>query len=228
MMIKKYLWATLFLVLISTQANSADIKADATGFNSADTDFWGVKFDSGSGFIKSVKFDLSPLFGLSPTTDGLLFDFDGESSPGNPFPVGNLIEPLIGQKSGLSDSDISHSLSGESQMSASNYTMLEYFFAPNSFVEGDSFKFSAEVDAFFEPVSAGFLGSPLGLNGLLFSVTMQDDSVFSGNFVSAGISNSGVTVNTPSAIPLPATVWLFGSGLLAITARRKKIQVVQL
>ncbi len=227
-MIKKYLWATLFLVLISTQANSASIKADATGFNSADTDFWGVKFDSGSGFIKSVKFDLSPLFGLSQTTDGVLFDFDGESSPGNLFPVGNLTEPLIGLKAGLSDSDISHSLSGESQIFSSNYSMLEFFFSQNSFVEGDSFKFTAQVDATINPFSAGFLGSPLGLNGLLFSVTMQDDSVFSGNFVSDGTLKSGVIINTPSAIPVPATVWLFGSGLLAITARRKKIQVVQL
>lgn len=222
MTIKKYLWASLFLVLISMQANSAVIKADANGPNSAATDFWGVTFESGSGFIKSVKFDLSPLFGLSQTTDGVLFDFDGESSPGNSFPVGNLTEPLIGLKSGLSDSDISHSLSGESQMFSLNYAMIEFFFSQNSFGEGDSFSFTSEVDATINPFPAGFLGSPLGLNGLLFSITMQDDSVFSGNFISDGFIKSGVTINTPTVIPVPTALWLFGSGLLALTVTMRK------
>ena len=98
-MIKKYLWAILLVVSVSMPTHSAFITADATGFNSDAVDFWGVSFDSGSGFIQSVKFDLSPLTAL-----GISFDFDGATAP-------QLTTPVIGSTSGLTAQDITSDVS---------------------------------------------------------------------------------------------------------------------
>jgi hypothetical protein len=214
MMIKKYLWASFLVLSISIPAHSAVITADATGFSSDAADFWGVSFDSGSGFVKSVKFDLSPLTAL-----GISFDFDGATAP-------QLTTPVIGSTSGLAAQDIT------SDVSANNLhpTSLLFTFASGTFGANDSFRFRADTDG------TTLLSSVLGElhAGLLFTVLMEDGSTATDSFIILeqlsikGSSKSGVSVTTPSSVPVPTTLWLFGSGLLAITARRKKIQVVQL
>ncbi len=211
MMIKKYLWAILSIVSISMPVYSAVITADATGFDSDTVDFWGVSFDSGNGFIKSIEFDLSPLTGL-----GISFDFDGVTSPG---PL-NLIEPLIGDTVGFTSpqDDI------KSVFDTPNPTILTFNFGVGAFGLNDSFKFTADTDG--TQLLSGALGEHHA--GLLFTVLMEDGSTVTDSFSILeqlsvdGSSKSGVSITTPSVVPVPATVWLFGSGLLAIAVRRKK------
>ncbi len=204
MMMKKYRWTSLLLVLVSIQAQSAVISADATGCDSADVDFWGVSFDSGSGFIESIEFDLSPLSALD-----ISFDFNGATIP-------QLTSSLIGSTSGLSAQDINTDFNGISP------TSLSFTFDSNTFGSGDSFRFTADTD------STVLLSNPFGElhNGLLFTVLFEDGTLISDNFIVLeqfvidGSSKSGVTLTTP--IPVPPALWLFGSGLVAITLRRNK------
>lgn len=201
---KKYRWTSLLLVLVSIQAQSAVISADATGFDSADVDFWGVSFDSGSGFIESIEFDLSPLSALD-----ISFDFNGATIP-------QLTSPRIGSTSGLSAQDINADFNGISP------TSLSFTFDSNTFGSGDTFRFTADTD------STVLLSNPLGElhNGLLFTILFEDGTLISDNFIVLeqfvidGSSKSGVTLTTP--IPVPPALWLFGSGLVAITLRRNK------
>ncbi len=202
---KKYRWASLLLVLVSIQAQSAIISADATGFDSADIDFWGVSFDSGSGFIESIEFDLSPLSAFD-----IRFDFNGATIP-------QLTSPVIGSTSGLSVQDINADFNG------SDPTVLSFTFDSNTFGTGDSFRFTADTD------STVLLSNPFGEfhNGLLFTVLFEDGTLISDNFIIIeqlvidGSSKSGITL---TAVPVPPALWLFGSGLLAITLRRNRTQ----
>jgi hypothetical protein len=90
------------------------------------------------------------------------------------------------------------------------------------------FHFTADTDHFNTQVTASEHGGPFGLTGLLFSVVMEDASAFSDNFEIinpnfGALNKSGITINTPSAVPVPAAIWLFGSGLLAMAGRRNKL-----
>jgi hypothetical protein len=208
MMMKKYLWTNLFIVLVSMQAQSAVITADATDLDSGTIDFWGVSFDNGTGFIQSVEFDLSPLSAL-----GISFDFDSTTVP-------QLTSPVIGNTSGLTAQDITADFNG------TNPTSLSFSFATGTFGTGDSFRFTADTDG------TTLLSSPLGElhNGLFFTVLMEDGTTVSDNFIVTeqlivdGTSKSGITVTTASAVPVPAAIWLFGAGFLAITMRGKNYQ----
>ncbi|MEE9423348.1 MAG: hypothetical protein V3V18_00035 [Methylococcales bacterium] len=212
---KKYLWAILWLILASMQIQSAEISVDATGIDSANIDFWGVSFDSGNGFIESVEFDLSPLSAL-----GIGFDFDQASLP-------QLTSPVIGSLSGLSAQEINADFNGLDP------TVFSFTFEPNTFSAGDAFRFTADTDYFSSPIPGHIHGlSTQNLDGLLFTVTMEDGSTVSDNFIISNLSfdntsQSGITVTTASAVPLPAAVWLFGTGMLVVRIDRKKTPAVQ-
>ena len=52
----------------------------------------------------------------------------------------------------------------------------------------------------------------------------MQDGPFGNNYANFDAQELTITSYTPSAIPVPAAVWLFGSGLLGLVgvARRKK------
>lgn len=185
-------------VFFTSSTNAAIITGDATGTdNFSTTDFWGISYGGGSGFINSVTLDLSPF------TNGL-FDFNGSTSFHNSF------APVIGALNGLQNSDITASFIGTLP------TELTFDFALNSFQAGDSFRFSADTD------NTGLSGNNLA--GLLFSVTMEDGSLGNGVFSLTNIANqSASTVDiSPSTVPVPAAIWLLGSGLIGFIGMRRK------
>ncbi len=221
MMMKKCLWATLLFLTISVTADSAVIIADATGSDSGNTNFWGVSFGNGSGFIKSVEFDLSPL------RVGMTFDFDSSTLP-------LLGAPEIDVLVGLQTSDIN------TNISEINPTSLIFEFSPESFSFGDSFRFTADTDYFSSPIYGHNIGGVFSATsppqsfspGLLFTVIMEGGATGSANFNHINFSfdntsKSGITVTTASAIPVPATLWLFVSGLLTMVGHRKKTLSIQ-
>lgn len=185
------------------QLQAAVISADATGFDSGHHDFWGVSFDSGSGFIQSVSFDVSNITGMQ-------FDF-------NPLTAPFLGAPVLGSKNGLTDQDISIDFNG------TNPTLLTFHFEQDSFSSGESFRFQADTDNFLIPsqISAEIH------RDLLFTVLMQDGTSASADFivlstiVNKGISQAGVTVETVTAIPIPAAIWLFGCAVLPLLIRKR-------
>ena|GEM_PF-3014953 len=200
---KRYFFTSLLLVA-SLHAHAAVISADATGFISDEIDFWGISFDSGSGFIQSATFNLTPLRLL-----GITFDFNPATAP-------SLAAPVIGATTGLSAREITADFSGTTT------SVLTLSFSPGSFEANERFRFRADTDG------TRLLSNPSGElhTGLLFTVIMEDGTTTSGNFnvisrISSGVSQSGVTVSTASPVALPAGIWLFGSGLLAMLARRK-------
>jgi hypothetical protein len=97
---KKTLHCVFFLLAITLvplqSVHALAIIADATGYNVGYvTDFWGVEFISGEGYITSVTFDV--------TSTGGYFDFDGSDFL-DPLIPG--VEPIIGATNGLSIGDI--------------------------------------------------------------------------------------------------------------------------
>lgn len=195
----------LFFCVCTFQLHAAVISADATGFSSDARDFWGVSFDEGSGFIQSVSFDLSNIAGMH-------FDFD----PSSASFLGN---PVIGSKTGLSDQDITFDYIGTSP------TQLTFHFEQDSFSSGDTFRFQAETD---NPLILSQISAEIHQD-TLFTVLMQDGTSASGHFAVLskqsinGISQAGVTVETVTAIPIPAAIWLFGYAILPLMIRYRKV-----
>jgi hypothetical protein len=137
---RRFLSAVFALLFISTinvdEAQSAIIQADATGANNyTTTDFWGVGFASGSGFIQSVTFDLS-------ADADAYFDFDGAAT------YGDVTYPVIGALTGLVEGDIGFALSGSIGGDPLRAQFLTFNFAPDSFGVGDIFRFSADTENF--------------------------------------------------------------------------------
>lgn len=190
----------LGMFLSVSAANASLITADATGADSfSTTDYWGVSFDSGNGYISSITFDLTP-FG------GDVFDFDGSVS------YNNATEPVLGAMSGLTDADITASFVGN------HPDVLTFNFDPFSFGVGDYFRFSADVDQILTGDQAA---------GLLFSVTMDDGTTANGALAVTSVTNQAAVtldVQNRDPIPEPATMLLFGTGLmgLAASSRRRK------
>jgi hypothetical protein len=212
MMMKKYLLAS-YLIFFSMQAQSALIRGVANGNDSGNLDFWGVKFKSGNAneFIESVEFDISQL-------SGLFFDFDETTSPGGS--IGDLSSPLITFDSNkIQGLDINTDFSGD--VSTPNPTSLKLTFAPQSFGATDFFWFTADTDS-----NSNELVTGIDHTNLLFTVIMENGNQFSDHFQAINANKSKVIIDT-TAVPVPAALWLFGSGLLAITVRGRKAQALQ-
>jgi len=195
----------LGLVLLYSQAYSVEIVADATGYDAGYvTDFWGVKFISGSGYIQSVTFDLS--------TTGGYFDFDG-----SPFliPLIPGVEPVLGVMNGLSSSDITYPTNGGNPVGTP--TVLTFTFSTGSFTEGDWFRFSADVDG------RGRAGGDFGSIGTLFEVTMSDGNIYSVPFMTINTNSSEANIETDS-VPEPSTFMLLIGGLAGVGLLRRRFK----
>lgn len=201
---RRFLSAVFALLFISTinvdEAQSAIIQADATGANNyTTTDFWGVGFASGSGFIQSVTFDLS-------ADADAYFDFDGAAT------YGDVTYPVIGALTGLVEGDIGFALSGSIGGDPLRAQFLTFNFAPDSFGVGDIFRFSADTENFVgdAPTPGGYFGS-----GAVFSVLLQDGSGGAAAFVTQSDLQSIASVHT-SVVPLPAALPLFLCALASL------------
>ncbi|BBM87019.1 PEP-CTERM sorting domain-containing protein [Candidatus Uabimicrobium amorphum] len=193
----KYL--LIVICAISLPISAATITADATGPETSNAiDFWGVSFDSGSGFVQSITWDVSSF-------PNFFFDFDPAfTGAGNFGP-----EPLLSNLVGLQSSDITFSFTGVAP------TVITANFAAGSFEAGDSFRFDADID--FGATSGDLFA------GLAFSVTLENGNSDSGTFAVTGAQSSGVTVNPASnVIPEPSTYIAMLFGIFALLGLRRK------
>lgn len=172
------------------------------------TDFWGVTFTSGTGFIQSVTLDLNSISAVAR------FDFDGSGS------FSNATAPVIGALSGLTGGDIGFVTSDFPF--TNNPQILTFNFVAGTFGVGDFFRFSADVDN-FPTTAAGFVGTQI------FSVLLENGSTGVGTFVDT--TNQGfptaaaAAVISEAPVPEPATAALLGLGLAMICFARKKKQI---
>lgn len=163
--------------------------------------FWGVNFAKGcdDGYISSITIDLG-----AGGDHNAVFDLEGNYSYG----------PVIGGKSGLSNSDISFSDSdGESSLTIS--------FADGSFGVGDWLLFGADTD---------YLGDDdaksVGWGKVGFSVTFANGNTVGSSFSKYNKNLSKAKVKTDdccgTSIPTPAAA---GMGLVllgGIATRRRR------
>lgn len=183
-------------LLFTTTANAAIITADATGDDNVDeADFWGVSFDSGTGFISSVTFDISSL-----GTD--FFDFDGGSN------FQNTPDPVITSTNGLSIADITAEYVGIAPQ------LFTLNFAQNTFSAGDSFRFGTDVDQLISGDS---------LAGLLFTATLQDGTTESGLFALTNITNQSAVQLTLDTVDVsaPSIYMLMGLSVVGLGLRKR-------
>jgi hypothetical protein len=195
--------------LLNAQVYASAILADTTGLDNADTtDFYGVNFLAGTGFIHSVTFDIS-------ADPDAFFDFDGNGS------YNDSTAPVIGAMGGLTIADFSSlAYSNFVDGDFSHPSVLTFYFAPESFGVGDYFRFSADTDFF---VSDPAPGSVFAEGGAIFSALLEDGSSGTDIFRPYGSINSIAFVETsPSPVPIPATFWLFGSGLIGVVGIMRK------
>jgi hypothetical protein len=156
-------------------------------------------------------------FNLGST--GGFFDFDGSLFLNNTFPPGIPgVEPVLGAMIGLSAGEITYPTAGGQPLG--HPTTLTFTFLPNSFIAGDLFRFSADVDG------GGSSGGTFGSLGASFSVLMSSGETFSAPFVrlSDNQSEATIAVSDEEAVPTPPTLPLFatGLGLMALLAWRKR------
>jgi hypothetical protein len=207
------MFAVAMLIALSqfVQPLSATITFDATGTDPAfvpatnsgpGIDFWGIQFDSGAGFIESVRFDIT-------VVSNIYFDFDGSE--------GGATAPIFGPLVGLNVGDISHSWSNL-VAGPGTPAILDLTFDPGTFEAGDSLRFSMDVDGWM-------LGTPLdpggefGIVGMPVSVSMYGGSAGSAPFVEV-ISEQAIAV--VEIVPEPTALILAGIGLSLIAMRRKR------
>ena len=197
-------------VLLGTVANAATVTLFADGANDATVaDFWRVNYSTGSDAlaVTSVSIDLSALTGVA-------FDFDGNGTFGcNPACLGpsGTPDPLLDPGPVLSAGTITPNFN----WTGTNPTQLTITAGMGS--TGDGFSFGADTD--------GSAGSGDLMAGAKFTVFFSDGSSGSALLANTcGLTCSTITVSTVAPVPVPAAVWLFGSGLLGLAgvARRKR------
>ena len=136
---------------------------------------------------------------------GAYFDFDGSYFLNDTFPPGiNGVLPILGALSGLSASHISYPTAAEVLgFCDSSYgvspcgghpTTLTFTFTPGSFIAGDSFRFSADVD-----------GGPV-VPGASFALAMSGEEAFSAPFVTISRDRAEALISLEaSPAPEPGT-----------------------
>jgi hypothetical protein len=162
----------------------------------------GVIFSSTGGAVGVIGVE-----GLSNETDATSsFNLIGGSSPGTTLPVLDYFQPITLQ-----------------------------FVLPNTTTPA----LTTRVGAWNDPTGSRILISVFDLNGDLLESVQADEGFFIGitnpsiasatfSFISTqsvpGIALDDVTIGSVSAVPVPvpAAVWLFGSGLIGLIGMRKK------
>jgi len=164
-----------------------------------------------AGFIQSATFSLD---------SGHLayFDFDGSLFLNFTFPPGIPgVEPVLGAMNGLSTGDITYPTAGRQPLG--HPQTLTFTFLPNSFIAGDWFRFSADVDFHFGE------GGSFGDGNATFAVLMSNGETFSAPFVTINDNRSEASISAPeSSVPAPASLPLFatGLGLMALLRWRRR------
>lgn len=198
----------LTFLLYAPVIYAAVILADTTGpDNLGTTDFYGVNFLAGTGFIHSVVFDIS----IDPDA---FFDFDGALS------YNNSVNPIIGESVGLTSADISWVFSDFPDSNTQHPSVLTFNFTPGSFGVGDYFRFSADTDFF---VSDPAPGTVFATGGASFSALLEDNSSGTDIFRPNDSINSTAFVETSQRpVPEPTTMLLFGAGLVGLAGFGRK------
>ena len=196
---------------MSQHALALFITVDATGNSSSNTEnFWGFNFQKGSGFIRSISFDLTPI--------NKYFDLDGRGN------FRRSSEVVISNNSTLTgDGSVGESITAEytkqrrnnrNRLVRRNYHELSLIFNQGTCGQGCNVRFSTDTDP----------GTDSGADhaGATFRIVFEDGRVFSGTLR----ANAGATPSQSLGIvPLPAAAWLFLSalgmgGLVGMRSRR--------
>jgi len=224
MSMNKTLSATAGLLLsigCLSQVQAATVTATASGSNNvSDIGFWTISYGAGDSAISSVSIDLSTIDISESGVTEVIFDFDGVGTfDCNPLCVNFADEDgaIFASGSGLLASDVTFNWTGPAHSS-----ILSIDFS--DFAAGDSFSFSANTNGITAGgVDSGF-NSGDALAGALFTVNFADGSSGIATFLNdCGATCSQAIVDT-AVVPVPAAVWLFGSGLLGLVgvARRRR------
>lgn len=153
-------------------------------------------------FISETDFNIDPT--LNPVN--LSFSFVSGNSHAN-------VTPGLGNDLYMADGDGKYDISFGFPTSSGNT------FGSGTFATFDIKATDATTAAALKPESFAFLSTPAGGHGPFYAATHVQNT---------GISNSGsgwIAPSGVSTVPVPAAVWLFGSGLMglaAITRRKKK------
>ena len=223
MSMNKTLSATAGLLLsigCFSQVQAATVTATASGSNNAiDAGFWTISYGAGDSAISSVSIDLSTIDISESGVTEVIFDFDGVGTfDCNPLCVSFADEAgaVFSSGSGLLESDVTFNWTGPAHSS-----ILSIDFS--GFVAGDSFSFSANTNGIAGGVDTGF-NSGDALAGALFRVYFADGSSGSATFLNDCGPTCSLAIVDTAVVPVPAAVWLFGSGLLGLVgvARRRR------
>ena len=179
-----------------------------------------MNFNSGGGSIQSVTFDITPT--------GDYFDFDGSEFLNFTHPQPGY-GPVLGGMGGLTPLDITVTTPQDGSycdICLGHPLTLTFAFAPNTFIAGDWFRFSADVDP--DTTWGGFFGA----RGSSFEVLMADGRSFSSPYLSYNDHQSVALIRVseptqptqPTPTPIPTSLPLFASGLAGLgwLARRRK------
>ena len=235
---KRILLLILCLLFLSLSQNAFAflINADATGHDSYTVNnFWGFSFVRGSGYIRSISFDLAPIKNRYGH-----FDLSGEyNEEGGTHTHGEEEEPhaddeedgpnannqdedaeppfrIVSRAGGAIGANITHQGANSSGLENKQYRKLTLNFSSGSCGAGCGVRFSADSDP----------GTLDGADhaGTIFSGEFEDGRKFRG--VLRANTDSSVSQASVSVVPLPAAAWLFlsalglGGGLASMRAKQ--------